>query len=242
LGYVAEDEPDALEAWSPETGGEPATPARKPLQRRTRTPRKAPVVEVAAPVLEPVIDDEPEPRVAPEVDPVAYVREIAEEARAAVEDAVQIPDEDDAPPSAPRPRVSPDDEPLPLDDLAPVGTGDPLPPSAPVPMPDPAPEAPDDEVAPVGPVLIGVRPLKALQAGLTRNLGTAATREERLALVEAIVGHPVDSTKDLTRADGYRVLDYFDRFTNGEATFDLVDPADAASGFVITDTRMPPEE
>jgi hypothetical protein len=89
--------------------------------------------------------------------------------------------------------------------------------------------------------MIGVRPLKAVNAGLTRQLGTAATREERHALAAAIIGRPVDTTKNLTRAEGYRLLDYFDRFDNGDARFDYVDPLDAALGFAITDLRTPPD-
>jgi hypothetical protein len=253
LGYVAEDEPDALEAWAPTIGGgdELDKPARKPLQRRRRPGSGTPVHEVAAPVLEPV--EAPEPPVAPEPDEdEAYLAEqrarAAEEARRAIEDELAPPSS--VPPPYPRGHA-PDDVPLP-EDLRPVGTGRPLPREAPVPtspdneptpapvMPELEPEAPDDEGR-GGPVLIGVRPLKALHAGLKRELGTAVTREEGHALVEAIVGHPITSTKELTRADGYRVLDYFDRFTNGDAKWDFVDPSDIGAGIRIVDTRTPPD-
>ena len=105
-------------------------------------------------------------------------------------------------------------------------------------MPDPAPESPDDEGR-GGPVLIGVRPLKAIQAGLTRELGSASTPEERHALLAAIVGHPVETSKTLTRADGYRVLDYFDRFADGSSKWEFVE---GGADIAVYDTREPPDE
>jgi hypothetical protein len=233
LGYVAEDDVEALEAWAPEAAdGTPGTPARKPLQRRKRTPRNTPVVEVEAPALEPV--DTPD---AP-VEPDDYAAQVAAQARAAFLEGAA----DEPPPSSPR-RVADEDEPLPLeDDLTPVGAGDPDSPTTPAPtLPDPAPEAPDDE-GNAGPVLVGARPLKAIQSGLTRELGTAATREERHALIEAIVGHPITTSKELARADGYRVLDYLDRFAEGSAIWEYVDPTDIGAGMRVLDTRPPPDD
>jgi hypothetical protein len=95
----------------------------------------------------------------------------------------------------------------------------------------PAPEA--------GPKLIGPSMMKALHAGLTRELGTVATREEKHELVGAILGHPIESTKDLTRAEATTVLGYMDRFATGDASWQL----DIATGGVtVTDTREPPPE
>jgi hypothetical protein len=221
LGYVAEDEPEAIEAWAPAVDDYLAKPARKPLQRRTRATKAtaAPVVAVAPPTPIRAIEDAP----LPDDDGDEYARTVAEQAREAIEADLAEP-----PPSTPRTTVALEDTPLPLDDVTPVST-----------LPDPQPEQPDNEGAAPGPVLIGVRPLKALNAGLTRELGTAATRAERHMLVEAIVGHPVDTTKELTRADGYRVLDYFDRFTNGDAKWDFVD---GGARIVVEDTLDEPPD
>jgi hypothetical protein len=116
-----------------------------------------------------------------------------------------------------------------------TATDDPRPPKRPAPMdPTPAvedtplPEPPDDEPPTEGepppePVPIGVRPLRALHAKLGEVLGSVATRSERLALCSAIVGHRIDSTNDLTRDDGYRVLSALDRIVTGEAYFTLND-------------------
>lgn len=253
LGYVAEDDPETLEAWAPTgPGPELEPPARKPLQRRKRSPRTTPVESAPAPALEPVKGDTP---VAPVVldegdvsnaDTGMWLTDeealagVAEEARAAVEESLTEP-----PPT----RVALEDEPLP-DELMPVGTGRPQPPTpvptssdneapAPTVMPDPAPESPDDEGTRGGPVLIGVRPLKAIRAGLTRELGSAATDDERHALLAAIVGHPVEHSAELTRADGYRVLDYFDRFADGSSKWEFVE---GGADIAVYDTREPPDE
>lgn len=263
LGYVAEDDPGSLDAWAPSGAGpEVETPARKPLQRRRRPARGTPVDEVAAPALEPVEAD-PAP-VAPLIDsayPAAghapaephnaqgYPREpaplLTDEEMAARDEARK--------PSDPAPHVgvgrvlveeppisehpSTDDVPLP-EDMQPTGTGRPAPSTSEPVLPDVEPEAPDVE-GPPGAVMLGVRPMKALQAGLTRELGTVATREERHALVAAILGHEVESTKTLTRADGYRVLAMFDAFDAGDAKWEFVD---GGEGIRVWDTREPPED
>lgn len=220
LGYVAEDDGADLEAWGPEPES-PVARRKAPLQRRKRTPATTPVVEAPAPALEPVTEDSP---TAPDrwlTDEEAVAR-AAEEARAAVEESITA-----------RPRVSEDDEPLP-DEMQPVGTGRPLHSVMPEP-PDGdggAPNAP-------APVLIGERPLMALNAGLTKELGTAATREERHALVGAILGHPIESTKTLPRAEGYRVLDYLDRFADGSAGWEFVE---GGTDVRVFDTREPPPD
>jgi hypothetical protein len=253
LGYVAEDEPDALEAWAPPSAdGEPVQmgvePPRKAIQRRRRTPATSPVSVAPLPPDSPLEGDSD--AVAPEVadaqqahdtnrdagrwltdDEAQATGPTPDEARQAIEDELAAPS--DVPPPYPRGHA-PDDVPLP-EDLRPVGTGQPFPRGAPVPtssdneatapevMPDPEPEAPADEVAPPGFKGLGARPFAAMQTGITRELGTAATREERHALVAAIVGHEIESTKTLARDDGYRVLDWLDRFNDGDAWWEFVD-------------------
>ena len=86
---------------------------------------------------------------------------------------------------------------------------------------------------PVGPRLIGTAPLKALHTALSRELGTAGTREEKLALLSAIVGHPVESSKALTRAEGYAALDFLARVPTGEAHWEM-DPSTGA--ITVTET------
>ena len=278
LGYVAEDESAAdIETWATPTVPEVGEPARKPIQRRKRTPTTTRVESADTPAPGPLAGDSDEVAPTPDLetpeklgpDDEAYLAEArrrAEEARAEVE-AELI---DEALPSAPPPYPKghiPGDVPLP-EDLRPVGTGRPTPVGEPVPtspaneatplrvtrvcagkpghgahvwteerdgqetpyqcpgiaptLPDPLPENPDDEQTPRGFKGLGERPARAMQAGITRELGTVATREERHALVEAIVRHPIESTKTLPRAEGYQVLDYLDRFADGDAWWEFV--------------------
>lgn len=93
-----------------------------------------------------------------------------------------------------------------------------------VPLPEPPPDAePPPPDGPPAPQPIGVRPLRALHAKLGEALGSVATRSERLALCAAIIGHPLDSTNDLTREEGYEVLRVLDRLVTGEAYFTIAD-------------------
>jgi hypothetical protein len=228
LGYVAEDEPEALEAWAPSEAPEVPEPRRKPLQRRKRAPVAPPEVG-ARPVEDTPLPDEP---------PIAVTKSLNRLA----------PDDELAPPSALPIGHMPGDVPLPLDDAADelAGVGpESTPPRddgpAPV-LPDPEPEQPDDEGAAQAPPRIGVAPLKAVRAGLRRQLGTVATPEERHGLLSAVVGHPVDSSGDLTRAEGYRVLAFFDELDEGTAGWEYVDPTDLSLGMRVLDLRTPPPE
>jgi hypothetical protein len=250
LGYIAEDEPDALEAWAPADGDEAPVPApRKPLQRRRRTPKDTPVVEGPPTVLDPQTGETPEPLPPLREADIAKPRRTLDESEEIATAHAEMLDDELAPPSAP-PSVEPPyptayipgDVPLPLDrdegdELAGVGTESPTDP-APV-LPDPEPEAPDDEGATLPP-RIGVAPLKAVRAGLRRQLGTVATPEERHALLSAIVGHPVESSADLTRSEGYRVLAFFDELDEGLAGWEYVDPTNLALGMRVLDLRTPP--
>jgi hypothetical protein len=79
--------------------------------------------------------------------------------------------------------------------------------------------------------------MRALQAGLTRELGTVATAEERHALLSAILGRDIATSKELTRAEGLRVLDVLGRFANGTLTFEADEEAMPDIRFKIYDTR-----
>ena len=241
LGYVAEDEPEALEAWAPADGPEVPEPRRKPLQRRKRAPVAPPEVG------ERPVEDTPLPALS-EGD-ISKPRRTLDESDEIATAHAEMLDPDLVPPSALPDGHMPGDVPLPLDDepdtLEPVGAGSGPPATAdPAPtLPDPEPEQPDDEgPAQAAPVRIGVAPLKAVRAGLRRQLGTVATPEERHALLAAIVGHEVDSSGDLTRAEGYRVLAFFDELDEGTAGWEYVDPTNLALGMRVLDLRTPPPE
>lgn len=150
------------------------------------------------------------------------------------------------------PRSAPDGHGPPVSAEQPERTGDVGgPPSAPVwedvrlpdvepeettPEEEPPPSTPD---VPIGPRMVSPGPLKAIHAGLTKQLGTSATHEERLSMLGAIVGRYVESSKDLTRAEGYRVLDYMDRFETGAASF-VMDPE--TGEVAVHDLRNEPPE
>lgn len=115
------------------------------------------------------------------------------------------------------------------------------PPIEDVPLPampemEPEPSSPEPPIKP--PATISAGPLKAVHANLTRELGTAATREEKHALLAAIVGREIDSSRELTRQEGYRVLDYMDRFTNGAAMWQW----EPQGGITIHDLRDEPSD
>lgn len=81
--------------------------------------------------------------------------------------------------------------------------------------PETTPEEPPAEGEPP-PKGMGERPFKAMQAALARVLGKVP-RDDRLGALAAIVGRPVESSGDLTRDEGYRVLGFLDRVNVGAA-------------------------
>jgi hypothetical protein len=202
LGYVAETE-DTAQAI--EAWGPPevseAEAPVRPALQRARRPRKA-ALERPGEVRPPVAPP-PEPH-GPNEPPVGGTPPGAR------------------PPGNPNDPYDPTDVPLP-DDMLPRGTGRP----APHRLPDPEPEAPPDEAP--GPIRPGL--LKAVHASLTGELGSIITREERLGLLSAIVGHELSSSKELTQPEGRVVLQYLARVASGQATYDL-DPDSGA--FTVT--------
>lgn len=142
-------------------------------------------------------------------------------------DSVALPGDDDPPPSAPRPKPTPAD--VPYGPYAPedVELPDEL-------EPEPAPDEP-----PIAPRTISGGMLRAVQANLTEQLGTAGTPEERRALLGAILGREVDTSKTLTVAEGARVLDMMSRFNDGSAGWTM-DPDTGA--IAVDDLRSAPDE
>lgn len=88
-------------------------------------------------------------------------------------------------------------------------------------LPELAPEQTPDEPPPAVPPVISAAPLKALHTALGKELGTVATREEKLAMLSAILNRPVLSSKDLTRAEGYEVLDVLGQMAEGTVTWQM---------------------
>ena len=207
LGYVAEDTATDETLWGP--GEEVQEPAPKPLQRRRRP--RAPSVD------DPVDDvplDAPGASHAPD-NPPPIAPPSAAETRGRRARQEPTPDRTELgagePPSGPVPRrvpygpYDPEDPPLPLELEPDDGTPDEVvPPSA---MAKPPSE----------------RMMKAVHATIGRELGTAATREERLTFTAAMIGREVTSSNELTRADGVRILSYMDRFEDGSASW-VMDP------------------
>lgn len=242
LGYIAEDTAVDETLWGPPTTPAPELPpegTRPALQRRRRKAAAEPATpayrEDTAELGPPVYPPTGGP-------PSRDEARVAEEARRAVE--AEVAQAEARKPSAPAPIRDPwtTDVPLPAD-MLPTGTGKPAGPW-PV-MPDPEPEppvAPEPPAKKAGPPLISPAPLKAINALLTKELGTAGTDEERHGLVAAILGlDEVPSLKLLTRTQGAQVLATFDRFRTGEAgwEFDAMLPA---PGIRVMDLREPPEE
>jgi hypothetical protein len=97
----------------------------------------------------------------------------------------------------------------------------PLPPM-PEPEPEPAavelpPEIPEPDSEPeASPKLIGAAPLKAVNTKLGTILGRP-DRADRLGALSAVVGRELDSSTELTREEGYRVLGALTRVDAGLA-------------------------
>jgi hypothetical protein len=130
------------------------------------------------------------------------------------------------PPNPPAPtRVDPVDRPLPG---MPVDT--PLPP-----VPELDTEGPP-EVAPRGKDTIGPAQLRALHTMLGKTMGPVQ-RADKLAMLGAILGHPVPTSTGITRAEGFRALSFLDAIQTGQATWEVID-----GELVVTDLRDPPDE
>jgi len=107
----------------------------------------------------------------------------------------------------------------------------------------PLPVEQEPEPAPVEPPVpgmgktMGAGMAKAVQAALTRQLGTVATPEERHSLLAAVLGREVETSKTMTRAEGMTVLDAMSRFEDGSASWSM-DPDTGA----ITVTEIRPAD
>jgi hypothetical protein len=144
-----------------------------------------------------------------------------------------------------QPRRSKPVESAELPDLPP----EPQPPEPPT-GPRDKPGVPTDAPMPEGPQRITEAPLRAIHTKVGMILGTAPNqkqdRAQRLALLEAIIGHKrrLESSSDLTRAEGYTVLEWLDRITNGEAWHRVNDDGQYEVGLsdqpMFTDANAPP--
>ena len=63
--------------------------------------------------------------------------------------------------------------------------------------------------------------VQALNIMLTGQLGSAATREERLSMLSAILGRKVESSKQMTVAEGHLVRDWFGKLEAGLVAYDM---------------------
>jgi hypothetical protein len=124
-----------------------------------------------------------------------------------------VTDDDDdgrqAEQAARAPRRAPERRPEPRPPVAPLATPEnPAPDgSVDVPLPDPEPD----------PKAAAPQVLKAMHAGLAEVMPRDVEREDRLEITGAIVGHPITSTKELTRDEVYRVLGFVERAKTGMA-------------------------
>jgi hypothetical protein len=260
LGYVAEDvSVDELQRWpvdGPDTAPEPP---RKRLQRQQRRKVAQSVTDEPSEPQDAATPAAELPPVAPPHDPPAAVSPgltVEDESRYDVDtpDAIRAKHDalsDEGGWTVSEPDEPPEPEPLTTEQeadrlaarraeiAARHNPNDPYDPSD-VTLPD-MPDDPQPEQTPPEPPAPGVKtiapgPLRALHAGLTRELGTVATRQEKHALVAAILGHPIESTKELTREQGYAVLDMLTRFVDGSARWRL----DLATGGMTVE-RIEPE-
>jgi len=232
LGYVAEDESaEIVESWQQSV--EPDSPVarrRTPLQRRQKAASPPMIEEHALPdptsqieeTARPPVAPDPTPETARRADPIEKQPPIPADSSDEERDAIEQERI-----SGPPPTYADDDVPLP-DEIASVV------------LPELRPESTQDEppAREAGPILIAARPLAALHTGLSRELGSAASREEKHAMLRAILNRDISSSKELTRAEGYRALDYMDRFANGDATWEFTDGGDS---IVVYDTRQEPD-
>lgn len=212
LGYVSEDDTDDA-TWGPVPPMDepPVAPARAPIQRRSR-PISPPVVED--------LDTPPEPP----------------------DNAGNGTDERDGGADVP-PRTAP---PPPTDQASGLpGRGGRRPSDPPPPadephdryQPDDVPLPEENQLHP--PRLIGAGMLKALHTGLGKELGSVATSEEKRALVAAIIGHEIASSKNLTTTEALRVMAYLERFNDGTASWAW---NTETGGIDVMDLRQEPDD
>ena len=194
LSYVAEVEDTILDmdTWAGPLDDQAAVAPEPPRKaiQRTRRPKAAQTPDDRPPVA-PVDESEPPP---------------SGPSNAGHATSGQTVGPDDVAPPYPRGH-QPDDQPLPPD-LRPTGSGEPI-----RPQPDLMPERP-------APGPIGTGMVQALNIMLTGQLGSAATREERLSMLSAILGRKVESSKNMTVAEGHLVRDWFGRLEAGTVAFD----------------------
>lgn len=118
-------------------------------------------------------------------------------------------DDDGAAASKPQPRKASERRPPVAPERPPIATEDnPAPDGSvdvPLPEPEPEPKTPAPQVT------------KAMFAGLAEVMPPNLEREDRLAIVGAIVGHPISTTNELTRDETYRVLGFVERAKVGAA-------------------------
>lgn len=232
LGYIAEDESvSVLESWGPPevTSPDPAPPRKSIQRKRAAAKSEPPPVAPPAPLGDTPRGDAPPShggRVPSGVAPIRATETVplppmSDEDAKGAQDALEAGGTrfltDDEPSHEPPPYAGyrDEDEPLPPE-AQPRGTGRPL-----RVMPDLEPEAPAEET----PQLIGTGMWRALQAGLTEQLGNAATPEERHALAAAILHREVPSTKTLSRDEAVECLAYFAKFEDGSAVWEFtLDP------------------
>jgi hypothetical protein len=97
------------------------------------------------------------------------------------------------------------------------------------------PEGPP-EVAPPGKDTIGPAQLRALHTMLGKTMGPVQ-RADKLAMLGAILGHPVPTSTGITRAEGFRALSFLDAIQTGQATWEVID-----GELVVSDLRAPPPD
>jgi hypothetical protein len=85
---------------------------------------------------------------------------------------------------------------------------------------DPEPGEPSDALQPMRETQ-----RRGMFAAIGRLLGDNGTRDVRLALVSAVLGRPVATSTELTRADATNVLSWLDDMDKGLVSF-AYDPAD----------------
>jgi hypothetical protein len=221
LGYLAEDEVTAseLESWAPFGASEPAPPeqpARQPVQRRT-SPR---VRELTT---SPALPEPPEQQHEPEAQPA---HENAPESPA--EPPELPPDPIDQPVrsmggqhAARPPEVEPLDAPVEASASAAVpSTGAEAGPAQVMPDLEPEQPAPEPPAEGAGPVRIsdGIRRgLLISWRKIAEDVDSDAGRLRRLELFGHLIRRKIDSTRELTRAEGWTIAQALGRIEDGDA-------------------------